>query len=223
MLGSRHPAPLRSRVVLSLAAGLALAAGCGGDDDGSDGDLAQPDAALDFIDGATPICTDFAAADLGALDPIPGQLARQAANPDPPEGNADAKTLTLQGTAANGQTPDVISIELWDGYGSFEGGDAATGTYPIAGDDTAVVSCGICIYIYSNATLVDGMIVDSEKNYIATGGTLMVDSIETNFTGSASDLTFTEIDQSSPDGNPLEGGCETGVPSASFSAAIQVE
>ena len=222
MLGSRHPAPLRSHVALSLAAALALAAGCGGDDDGG-GDQEQPDAALDPPDAAVEICTDFAALDLGALDPIPGQAARQAANPAPPDDNPDAKTLTLQGTAANGQTPDVISIELWDGYGTFEGTDAATGTYEIAGDDTAVSSCGICVYIYSNATLVDGMIVDSEKNYIATGGTLTVDSIELNFTGSASDLTFTEIDQTSTTGSPLEGGCTTGVPSASFAAPIQVE
>ena len=222
MLGSRHLAPLRSPVVLSLAAALALAAGCGGDDDGGS-DQVQADAALEFPDAAVPICTDFAALDLGALDPVPGGVARQAANPDPPEGNPDAQTLTLQGTAANGEKPDVISIELWDGYGSFADGDAAVGAYDIAGDDTAVVTCGICIYIYSNATLVDGTIVDSEKDYIATGGSLTVDSITTDFTGSASDLTFTEIDQSSDMGEPLEGGCQTAVPSASFDAPIQVE
>lgn len=216
---------LRTRsltVVATLAAALALA--CGGDDDGDDStDVPLTDAGDTFPDAEVAICTDFAALDLGALDPIPGAEATQSANPTPPAGNADAKTLELRGTAANGQKPDIISIELWDGYGTFEGGDAATGTYTIEGDDTEVVTCGICIYIYADATLAEGEIVDSEKDYIATGGTITVDSIDGNFTGSVSDLTFTEIDQTSEMGAPLEGGCQTAIPSASFDAAITVE
>lgn len=215
---------LRSGILLlSMAAALGLL-GCGGDDDGSSSDTSsQPDAAWDFPDSAQPVCTDFAALDLGALEPIPGAEAVQKANPDPPAGNADARTLQLLGTAANGTKPDLIAIELWDGYGAFMDGDATTGTFTIEGDETAVATCGICIYIYTDATLADGVIVDSEKDYIATGGSLMVDSITGNFTGSASDLTFTEIDQTDENGAALPGGCTTAVPSATFDVAITVE
>lgn len=213
---------LRSGILLfSLAA--ALGFGCGGDDDGNGDTSSEADAAFDFPDAAQPVCTDFAALDLGALEPIPGAEAVQKANPDPPEGNADARTLQLLGTAASGSKPDLIAIELWDGYGSFMDGDATTGIFTIEGDDSVVATCGVCIYIYSDATLADGTIVDSEKDYIATGGTLTVDSITGNFTGSASDLTFTEIDQTDENGAPLAGGCETAVPSATFDVAITVE
>lgn len=224
MLRPRHAAPPRSLLfVMSLAASLALAGagGCGGDDDGDQ--VTPTDAGDDSPDAALPVCTDFAALDLGALDPIPGAEATQRANPEPPEGNPDAKTLELIGTAANGEKPDIISIELWDGYGAFEGGDITVGEWTIEGDETAVLSCGICIYIFADSTLADGTLVDSEKDYIATGGTITVDSITTNFTGSVADLTFTEIDVNSDMGTPLADGCTTAVPTASFDVAITLE
>jgi hypothetical protein len=215
---------MRRSLLLLFAAAL-VAPGCGGDDDGSSTDTGgDPDAAWDFPDSAQQVaCTDFAALDLGTLEPIPGAEAVQKDNPMPPEGNADAKTLQLLGTAANGTKPDLIAIELWDGYGAFMDGDATTGTFTIQGMDTAVATCGVCIYIYSDATVAEGVIVDSEKDYIATGGTLMVDSISGNFTGSASDLTFTEIDQTDENGAALPGGCTTAVGSATFDVAITVE
>ncbi len=215
---------MRRSLILLLSAAV-LGPGCGGgDDDGSSSDTGgEPDAAWDFADAEQPVCTDFAATDLGALEPIPGAEAVQKANPDPPEGNPDAKTLQLLGTAANGTKPDLIAIELWDGYGAFMDGDATTGTFTIEGDDAVVATCGVCIYIYADATLADGQIVDSEKDYIATGGSLTVDSITGNFTGAASGLTFTEIDKTDENGAPLPGGCETAVPSADFDVAITVE
>jgi hypothetical protein len=205
--------PSRSLLVLSLAA--MLAAACGGDDDGST-DTPTFDASFDFPDSGE-VCTDYAALDLGALDPIPGAEAVE----DPQMDNPDAKVLRLTGVAANGTNPDVIQIELWDGLGAFDGGVVATGTYPIEGDETSVVTCGVCIYLAADATLIDGTIVDDAKRYIATGGSLTVDSITTNFTGSATGLTFTEIDWADPNAGPLAGGCTSAVPSATFDVAIQ--
>lgn len=211
----------RPLLLVSMAASLLLA--CGGDDDGSsdgDGDSGQADAAWDFADAAREVCTDFAELDLGTLEPIPGATAVRKANPDPPEGNADARTLQLMGTAANGSKPDIIQIELWDGLGAFSGGDAAPGTYTIEGAETSVVSCGICIYIWADSTVGDGVVVDSEKDYIATGGSITIDSVTGNFTGSVADLTFTEIDQTSENGDPLPGGCQTALGSGTFDVAI---
>ena len=217
----RHLAPSPRLVVVVW---LAAAAGCGGDDDGTgEGEGTVADAAVDFADAEPVVCTDFAALDLGALDPIPAASATQSPNPTPPEGNPDAKVIDLTGTAANGQQPDFISIELWDGLGAFEGGDAVTGDFTISGDDAKVVTCGICLYIHADVTLAEGMVVDSRKDYIATGGSISIDSVAGNFTGSATDLTFTEIDLSDPLGAPLEGGCETAVPSATFDVTIEVE
>lgn len=216
---------MRRSLLLLFSTALLAGAGCCGDDDGSstDGTGSQPDAAWDFPDAAQPVCSDFTAADLGALDPIPGATATDKANPDPPAGNADARSLQLLGTAANGTKPDLIAIELWDGYGAFMDGDAMTGNFAIEGDETAVATCGVCIYVYADATLADGAIVDSEKDYIATGGSITIDSIDGNFTGSATGLTFTEIDQTDENGAALPGGCTTAVSSATFDVAITVE
>jgi hypothetical protein len=217
---------LRSRLLATASlAAVCLLVACGGDDDGDDStDTAEFDAAVDnFPDAAEVVCTDFAALDLGALEPIPGAEAVQQANPDPPEGNPDAKVLRLRGNGANGDKPDLVEIELWDGLGAFEGGVAANGTYEITGDETQVVTCGICLYIYSDATVVDGEVVDSEKDYIATGGSITVDSVTGNLTGSLTDVTFTEIDWTSENGSPLEDGCTTSIPSATFDVAITVE
>lgn len=212
-----------SRLLATASLAACLVAACGGDDDDST-DVSGFDAAVDnFPDAAEVVCTDFAATDLGTLDPIPGAEAVQQPNPSPPEGNPDAKVLRLRGNAANGEKPDLIEIELWDDLGAFEGGVAAPGTYQIAGDEAQVVTCGVCLYIYSDATVVDGEVVDSEKDYIATGGSITVDSVAGNFTGSISDLTFTEIDWTSELGTPLEGGCQTVIPSATFDVPITVE
>lgn len=221
MLRSRHLAPSpRLLLVVSLAA---AAGGCGGDDDGGTDGGTAADAAFDYADAETVVCSEFAALDLGVLDPIPAASAVQSANPMPPEGNPDAKVIDLTGTAANGQQPDLISIELWDGLGAFAGGDAATGTFTISGDDTKFVTCGICMYIHADATVAEGTVLDSRKDYVATGGSITIDSIAGNLTGSVTDLTFTELDLSDPQGGPLEGGCQTAVPSATFDVAIEVE
>lgn len=218
MLRSR-PAPLRSLVAAALTAALF---GCGGDDDGTSDEGTVADAAFDPADAEAVVCADFAALDLGALGDIPGATAVQRDNPDP-EAGPDDKVLDLTGTAANGQQPDIISIELWDGLGAFEGGAAETGTFTIAGDDAKVITCGVCVIIHADSTLVDGTLVDSRKDYIATGGSVTIDSLTGNLTGSVADLTFTEIDWTDELGAPLEGGCQTAVPSASFDVAIEVE
>ncbi len=207
----------------SLAA--CLLAACGGDDDGDDStDVPGFDAAVDnFPDAAEVVCTDFAALDLGALEPIPGAEAVDQPNPSPPKGDPDARVVRLRGTAANGELPDLIEIELWDGLGAFEGGAVEPGTSEISGDEAQVVTCGVCLYIYSDATVVEGEIVDSAKDYIATGGSITVDTVTGNFTGSLDGITFTEIDWTSEMGAPLEGGCTTAIPSADFDAAITVE
>jgi hypothetical protein len=216
---------LHPRLLATASLAACLLAACGGDDDGDDStDTAGFDAAVDnFPDAATVVCTDFAALDLGALEPIPGAEAVDQPNPDPPKADPDARVLRLRGTAAHGERPDLVEIELWDGLGAFEGGAVEPGTYEISGDEAQVVTCGVCLYIYSDATVVDGEIVDSAKDYIATGGSITVDSIAGNLTGSLDGITFSEIDWTSELGAPLDGGCTTAIPSATFDTAITVE
>ncbi|HEU5058771.1 MAG TPA: hypothetical protein VFU21_19695 [Kofleriaceae bacterium] len=214
---------LHSRLLATASLAACLLAACGGDDDGGDTtDGSVFDAGDVFPDGAPVVCTDYAALDLGALEPLPGAEAVDQDNPDPAAG-PDDRVLRLRGTGANGQRPDLVEIELWDGLGAFEGGAAAPGTYEISGDEAQVITCGVCIYIYSDATVVDGEVVDSAKDYIATGGSITVDSVTGNFTGSLDGITFTEIDWTSELGTPLEGGCTTAIPSATFDVAITVE
>lgn len=202
----------------SLLAGFLAACSSGGDDD----EVSFADAAETPADAAAAVCTDFAATDLGALDPLPNAQAFQAVQQDPPAGNADAKVVQLLGAAAGGENPDILVLELWDGYGAFEGGDVVTGEWTIEGPETAVLTCGVCVYLWSDVTITDGMIVASEKDYIATAGTVTAESVMTNFTGTASGLSFTEIDTTSEMGTPLAGGCQTAASSVTFDAAITI-
>jgi hypothetical protein len=203
------------RLWLAVLASTLIA--CGGDDDG--GESAAIDADV-FADAPPPPpCSDYAALDLGALDPLPGAEAyRRPQGADP-----EVELFTLFGEAAGGEKPDMLIVELYDGFGAFEGGDVTTGVFPLTGEETVTESCGVCVYLYADASLVDGTPVDREKDYIATAGTVTIDSIAGNLTGSIADLELTEIDPNSIEGAPLEGGCTSGSASVTFDALIQEE
>ena len=206
---------------LALAGAVLCAApACGGDDD-DDGVDAGP-GGVDA--GACPVVEDLGSFELD--DAIALHITQPGQMPpvDP--------TLRYLSVAANvsDSRVDLLLVELWDDYGAFQGGELETGEFAIEGDESALNSCGVCIQLLANVRQngSGGLLID--KQYIATGGTVTVDSTGTrdgaeltgNYTGSVSGLTFTEVDPNPMTGGiPLPGGCETGIESASWDAVIE--
>ncbi len=204
---------------LALAgAALCVVPACGGDDD----DDNNVDAGPGGVDaGACPL--DEA---LGSFDPLEEASALHFTQED-----MEDPSLRFLSVAANvsDSRVDLLLIELWDNYGAFEAGPIETGEFSIDGPETALASCGVCIRVLANVQQngSGGLVV--EKQYIATGGTVTVDSIGTragdeftgDYAGSVSGLTLAEIDPDNEMGVPLAGGCESGIESASWDAVIE--
>lgn len=198
------------KVALSGAAALFLF-GCGGDDDDDD----NVDAGPGGVDsGACPV-----AEALGAFDPLPEARARHLTQDEDP-----AVRLVSVGGNLSDSRLDLFVIELWDGFGAFEGGQLEAGTFEIEGPETALATCGVCVALAANARA-EGNQVVFDKQYVATAGTVTVDSIGTrsgnefagNYSGSASGLVLSEV---GPDGAPVADGCRTAIESLSWDATL---
>jgi hypothetical protein len=103
--------------------------------------------------------------------------------------------IYARGPLADG-SPDLLFLTLWDGYGAFAGGAVAAGTYTIAGVDASFVDCGLCVYVLSD--------FDDQGNqdpsddtytqvYMAESGTVILDSVTGNLSGSLDDVTFRHV------------------------------
>ncbi len=107
-------------------------------------------------------------------------------------------------------------MELVAGLGVFADG-LVPGTYTLSGDELSYETCGACILLFANAE------DDNAQIYMATGGTLKLDSVQGQLTGSVSNLTFQHvtIDEKSLVTTPVNDGCVSAITSASFDAVIQ--
>lgn len=131
-----------------------------------DGAVSLPDAAQMNVDNDCGI-----AANQGDLGLMIGTAGAQA------QGTSTAQTYFVAAPtslSAMQPIPDVISVELWDGYGAFANGMARTGTFTISGDETDYDTCGICVLMAAN--LVNNT---PAKLLLATTGTVTVTSIAT--------------------------------------------
>lgn len=72
-------------------------------------------------------------------------------------------------------TPDHLYVELWDGYGAFNGTTAHTGTFTLSGDDLDLDTCGICVMMLANVSN-----NTPSKMMIATSASVTVTSVGTN-------------------------------------------
>ncbi|HLU65928.1 MAG TPA: hypothetical protein VKZ63_06615 [Kofleriaceae bacterium] len=217
------------RASLFAFAILPLAAACGGDDDGGDGDGIsfvdsgtgadsgtgeQPDGAVEVT---CPVDENPAAVD-ALMEALAGQETQDPA--DQAEGAPEnPQTYYIFGGIGN---MDLVELDLWEGYGVFAEGDkrVVPGTYTIEGAEAAVLSCGVCFFLLGDFNPNEGTI---EMDYIATAGTVTIDSVEGNLTGTAENVTFSQIDPNSEDGSALPGGCTATFPSISFTAPIEPE
>jgi len=97
-------------------------------------------------------------------------------------------------------------VELYDGYGIFTDAPPAAGTYQITGEDVAYSTCGVCVSLVIATETTDVV-------YMATEGSVTIESVDGNFTGSATGLRFAETE----DGDvPTPGGCTGAIDDVAF-------
>ena len=211
----------RLRLLVSPFLGLLVAAACsgggGGSDAGSDAqsDVAVADSAKDTGADAGAVCT--------ANPTYSGALTQQAAtySPTPADAGADAGPQdSYQYQGAYNTDPDLLDIELYDGYGVFTGG-IQPGTYALTGAELNYGTCGLCVLVIGNASQSGG------DPYMATGGSITITSVSPTgtFAGSGTNLTFTHVsvDPNTQQSTPLNDGCNSAIASVSFSATVTTQ
>lgn len=133
----------------------------------ADAAAAQPDSAPMVVDNECGIAANQG--DLGTMTGLAGARAQSATTTAQTYFVAAPTSLT-----AMQAIPDIINVELWDGYGAFANGTARTGTFTISGDETDYDTCGICVLMDAN------LVNDTPARLLlATSGTVTVTSIAT--------------------------------------------
>jgi hypothetical protein len=212
----------RAPAATLLACTFLLAAACGSDssngddggaDDGGDDDGGYggtlPDGGPGAPDGGGPVdadieldCPDGNLGALGALaNPMGIQEPFDVEDPDGPQ------VRILSGDFGANLT---VSLLLVDGRGPFVDTTAVPGTYQLGEAESSLTTCGACIQL--------GIVTEQALfGFLATAGTLTLDAVDTNVTGSASDLALQQIDPAT--GGIVEGGC-TATASLSFDVVL---
>ncbi len=113
---------------------------------------------------------------------------------------------------------DIVSMEIWNGYGVFENSPIAVGTYEITGTELSFDTCGVCAFLYAD-------VVDENNpgdQYFATGGTVEITSIEGNFTATLTNVTYAHanIDPETLFTTPHPDGCGSQVDLAGVDAVL---
>jgi hypothetical protein len=204
---------MKNLLRVSLFALVAPLAACGGG--GDDGptlvdadDTTPPDAANTTPDAAPVQCL---ADDYGTVTPM-----QQGAQTD----NLTTPMYIVYEAGLNADT-DVLSVQLYPGFGVFSGGAIAPGTYELTGGETQYETCGACVLVYTNF---DGMNTQGTP-YLATAGTLTITSVSPNLAGTLSNLTFqsvTILDAAPYTSTPAGDGCTASITSLAFDAPVMV-
>lgn len=198
---------------MKLKSGLAMSfclvlAACGSSDDGVDVDARSNG---DGNNGNGCLIED----DLGTISAVvnPGGISK---------GNALDPWFVEAKAPFNGNNPlpDWWVVRLFDMTQLFPN-DLTPGTFTLQGDELDYSVCGVCVMLVGDHT---GDRKEEVGNaYMATGGTVTIDSVIPTFSATLSNLTFQHVFFTEPDMYhiPNESGCTTTVDSLSFSVDIQ--
>lgn len=115
--------------------------------------------------------------------------------------------------------PDELAIELWP-MGPFSSG-FQTGTFQLTGAELNYKTCAVCVLIHSNTYLDANGDVDWADDYMATGGTLTLSSVDGSLVGTLTNATFEHVNIATGGlSTPVGDGCTSSISSASFNSLI---
>jgi hypothetical protein len=179
---------------------------------------------VDSIEGSPdPGGDDEPSPDAGGdeeLCAVPATLGSAMSNQLAQRRNQSGSQGALQLYVVNGDfdaaaAPDRLQLELWDQSGPFAG-DVLAGTYPIAGDDASLASCGVCLLALGDVAATG----QPSTVLFAQSGSVTIDSVEPTLSGSITGAELVEVDLTTRE--PVAGGCATTIASAIFSSAVEI-
>jgi hypothetical protein len=148
-------------------------------------------------------------ADYGDVGVVPPELSIAVRLDD---NLGDAKSITY--IAALNLEQDQVIIQLYRGFGIFQGKPIAAGTYELTGEELNYATCGACVRIFGNRPAGSGR---PAQDLMATHGTLVVSEIGPAGSGTFraelqdADFEHVHIDDTSFESTPVNDGCGTSV------------
>lgn len=125
---------------------------------------------------------------------------------------AQGDDLSLVG-ALDDTIPDVISLELYAGFGPFADAPIAPGTYPI---ERQYRDCGVCVLIYADFD--DGA---TSQTYLARSGSVTLTEVGERLIGTINSPQFEQVKIDDDLNSQPEGTCAASMTSLTFDAAIE--
>lgn len=184
---------------------------CGGDDGGG---VHVLDASVDGRPIDAPEACTAAASNPSVADFGSNQRASS-------KGTGSAQEMNWFGPINADAMPDLLAIDLYAGYGAFEGMNISPKTITLTGVEADYASCGACVLLLTDLHQA-GSGAAITDTYMANGGTLTLTSTATNFTGSLSNVTFRRVMIGSGGATTNVGTCASGLDGGSFTAPITI-
>ncbi|MEM9488212.1 MAG: hypothetical protein AAGC55_03650 [Myxococcota bacterium] len=116
------------------------------------------------------------------------------------------------------QRPDALLLELYQVNGGVFADGIMPGTYEIAGAELQYSDCSVCPRIFTDLDRTVTPAAPTDEGYLATGGTVQLDSISPNLSGSLSGVTFEHVDVDATTfvSSPHPDGCISAIDSLEF-------
>lgn len=146
-------------------------------------------------------------------------LTNQGAAQVPPEDGMPSEFMYMFGDLNADAMFDAFYMELAAGYGAFTDTPIAPGTYELSGEESDYATCGVCAEIDADIND-EGEI---SQIYFANGGSITINSITPNLSGTITNATFVHSNFDPDDGTttPHQSGCQTTLTSASFDVMVE--
>jgi hypothetical protein len=205
---------MKQHMLIGLALGALLALGCG------DSTSAQQDAGPAQDSAPVPDANPGRDAPEGCgFAAIYDTLAFVSTDIGTDSSYDPSNYVFFDGFLNQDATPDVLEIELVNGYGVFADG-FKPGTFTLAGDEVDYGTCGLCVRLLSR---VDPATWEASQYYMATGGSVTLTSVHPHVSGTLNLVTFAhvDIDTTTLQSMQLDDGCTSQATSVSFDAELE--
>lgn len=135
------------------------------------------------------------------------------------EDTAAAKFVVFDDLLNADPKPDIVDIELYDGWGAFATTPLGIGTFTLTADDASYATCGACLVF-------DGDVDLTAKTragiWLASAGTLTITSLQPHLKGSISNVSLRQVDVAPMTLATTDNasGCTSAVSSLAFDIAV---
>lgn len=128
---------------------------------------------------------------------------------------ADGRTRGLSAPLGEPRAGTELELLLRSGRGVFgDGGPIEPGTYALAGAEVDFATCGVCLLVHGDRDPLTGV---PRQSYLASGGSVTIDSVYPTLAGSLRDVTLSTVASGQGGAPSTENACTTAIAAATFS------